>query len=107
MVEPAGKNPLGNKEGEDILEAYREFYKESLEPTKEYLKKQFPIGEGEKETIWKVHPKSRAYEPHTQFKELSVEEARRNVTMLLIMLSPASRDSRTRQLANYTHARKK
>ncbi len=28
----------------------------------------------EKETLWKVHPKSRAYEPHTQFKELTVDE---------------------------------
>ena len=26
------------------------------------------------ETIWKVHPKSRAYEPHTKFKDLTVEE---------------------------------
>ena len=34
------------------------------------------ISKREKETIWKVHPKSRAYEPHTQFKELSVEEAK-------------------------------
>lgn len=34
------------------------------------------ISKREKVTIWKVHPKSRAYEPHITFKELSVEEVK-------------------------------
>jgi hypothetical protein len=34
------------------------------------------IAKREKETLWKVHPKSRAYEPHTQFKELTVDQAK-------------------------------
>ena len=46
------KNPIRSKEGEKILEAYREFYIKALEPTKEYLKRQFPIGAGEKENIY-------------------------------------------------------
>ena len=46
------KNPLGTKEGEEILEAYRKFYIEALEPTKDYLKKQFPINEGENQNIY-------------------------------------------------------
>jgi thymidylate synthase ThyX len=45
-------NPADTKEGENILEAYREFYKENLESTKEYLKKQFPISNGENQNIY-------------------------------------------------------
>jgi len=29
-----------------------------------------------RETIWKVHPKTHVYEPHTQFKEMTVDEIR-------------------------------
>jgi hypothetical protein len=32
------KNPMGTKEGEELLEAYRQFYIEAMEPTKTYLK---------------------------------------------------------------------
>jgi thymidylate synthase ThyX len=46
------KNPVGTKEGEEILEAYRKFYVDALEPTKKHLKKRFPIGEGEKESTY-------------------------------------------------------
>lgn len=46
------KNPLGTQEGENLLESYRTFYKENLEKTKEYLKKQFPIQSGESENIY-------------------------------------------------------
>ena len=56
------KNPAGTNEGEDILEAYRKFYKESLGPTKEYLKKQFPVGEGEKESIYDKAIAARAFD---------------------------------------------
>ena len=34
------------------------------------------ISKREKEVLWKVHPKSRAYEPHSQFKELTVDQAK-------------------------------
>lgn len=56
------KNPLGTKEGEEILEAYRKFYTEALEPTKKYLKKQFPISEGEKENIYNKAIDARAFD---------------------------------------------
>jgi thymidylate synthase ThyX len=46
------KNPLQTKEGEEILESWRNFYIEMLGSTKEYLKKQFPIGEGEPAGIY-------------------------------------------------------
>ena len=56
------KNPNGTTEGEEILEAYRKFYIEALEPTKEYLKKQFPISEGEKEGIYIKAIAARAFD---------------------------------------------
>jgi len=56
------KNPLGTPEGEDILESYRKFYVETLEPTKEYLKTLFAIGEGEKETIYNKAIAARAFD---------------------------------------------
>ena len=34
------------------------------------------IANREKIETWKVHPKSRAYEPHVRFKELTVDEAK-------------------------------
>ena len=58
----AFKNPLGTKEGENLLEAYRVFYKESLEKTKEYLKKQFPIQAGESENIYGKAIAARAFD---------------------------------------------
>jgi hypothetical protein len=33
------KNPVGTPEGEELIEGYRKFYMEALEPTREYLKK--------------------------------------------------------------------
>lgn len=56
------KNIIDTKEGENILESYREFYKESLEPTKEYLKKQFPIQNGEQENIYDKAISARAFD---------------------------------------------
>jgi len=56
------KNPLGTKEGETILENYRDFYKEAMEPTKEYLKKQFKINEGESEIIYNKAINARAFD---------------------------------------------
>lgn len=56
------KNITETKEGENILEKYREFYKESLEPTKQHLKKQFPIQSGESENIYEKAISARAFD---------------------------------------------
>ena len=56
------KNPIHTKNGNDVLEAYRKFYIETMEPTKEYLKKQFPIKEGEKEIIYEKAIAARAFD---------------------------------------------
>ena len=56
------KNPLGAKAGEEILEAYRQFYVGALSPTKEYLKTQFPMDAGEKETIYEKAINARAFD---------------------------------------------
>src|SRR3989344_853641 len=56
------KNPAGTQEGEEIVESYRKFYMEALEPTKEHVKKQFPIKEGEKETIYNKAIAARAFD---------------------------------------------
>jgi thymidylate synthase ThyX len=56
------KNPAGTKEGEELIEGYRKFYMDALEPTKEYLKGKFPIKEGEKETIYIKAIAARAFD---------------------------------------------
>ena len=56
------KNPAGSKEGEAILEAWRTFYIDAMEPTKEYLYGQFPVGEGESENIYKKAIAARAFD---------------------------------------------
>ncbi|MBU0999300.1 FAD-dependent thymidylate synthase [Patescibacteria group bacterium] len=56
------KNPIGTKEGKEILESYRKFYTEALEQTKEYLKIQFPLGSGEKESIYNKAIDARAFD---------------------------------------------
>jgi len=55
-------NPLNIKDGENILESYRKFYIEALEPTKSYLKTLFPINEGEKEVIYNKAIAARAFD---------------------------------------------
>lgn len=56
------KNPLGTQEGEELIETYRKFYMEALEPTKEYLKGKFPIKNEEKETIYLKAIAARAFD---------------------------------------------
>ena len=56
------KNIAGTKEGEEILEAYRKFYINALAPTKEYLKKQFPIADGENQIIYNKAIDARAFD---------------------------------------------
>jgi thymidylate synthase ThyX len=55
-------NPLDTKEGENILEAYRKFYIETMKPTNEYLKKQFPIQSGENQNIYDKAIAARAFD---------------------------------------------
>ena len=56
------KNPTGTKGGEEILESWRDFYTKTLEVTKEDLKKQFPINEGESENIYNKAINARAFD---------------------------------------------
>lgn len=58
----AFKNPAGTPDGENILEAWREFYINSMDATKEHLKKQFPIGDGESESIYEKAISARAFD---------------------------------------------
>ena len=56
------KNPINTKEGGEILENWRTFYTESLEQTKEYLKKRFPKEETESENIYNKAINARAFD---------------------------------------------
>ncbi|MCM2339013.1 MAG: FAD-dependent thymidylate synthase [Burkholderiales bacterium] len=56
------KNPIGTKEGEEILESWRTFYIETMEPTKEHLKKIYPISKGEVENIYNKAINARAFD---------------------------------------------
>lgn len=55
-------NPLGTKEGEEILENWRKFYLEAQESIREHLKKQFPRQVGEDEKIYDKAIKARAFD---------------------------------------------
>jgi thymidylate synthase ThyX len=56
------RNPINTTEDEDILETWRTFYKESLEPTIKHLKEQFPISDGESENIYNKAINARAFD---------------------------------------------
>nr|AIA18178.1 Thymidylate synthase complementing protein [uncultured bacterium] len=56
------KNPADSKEGEEILEAWRTFYMDAMEPTKEYVRSQFPIGEGEPQGVYDKAINARAFD---------------------------------------------
>ncbi len=56
------KNPLGTKEGEELIEAWRTFYMDSMEETKEHLKKQFPMQTDETESIYDKAISARAFD---------------------------------------------
>lgn len=55
-------NPLGSKEGEEILEAWRKFYLESQAPIQEHLKIQFPRQVSEDEKVYEKAIKARAFD---------------------------------------------
>lgn len=56
------KNPIETKEGEEILENWRKFYGESMEPIKEHLKKRFIKEESELENIYNKAISARAFD---------------------------------------------
>ncbi len=56
------KNPALSKDGEEILENWRKFYSDSMELTKEHLKKRFPKEENEVETIYNKAINARAFD---------------------------------------------
>lgn len=55
-------NPVGSEAGKEILETWRGFYLKALTRMKEVLKERFPIGEGEKETIYDKAIAARAFD---------------------------------------------
>ena len=55
-------NPLGNKEGEEIQEAWRKFYLETQGSIQEHLKKQFPRKDEEDEKIYSKAIVARAFD---------------------------------------------
>lgn len=55
-------NPIGTDEANDILESWRTFYLSSMEPLIADLKRRFPIGENEKETIYNKAINARAFD---------------------------------------------
>lgn len=56
------KNPVGTKEGEEILENWRNFYSESMESVKNFLKNRFPISENESDKIYEKAISARAFD---------------------------------------------
>ncbi|GBE16408.1 FAD-dependent thymidylate synthase [bacterium BMS3Abin15] len=55
-------NPLGNKEGEEILEDWRKFYLEAQEPVQKHLRKQFARQDSEDEKVYEKAIKARAFD---------------------------------------------
>lgn len=56
------KNPIGTDKGKEILENWRNFYSESMESVKNYLKERFPIGKDESEKIYDKAISARAFD---------------------------------------------
>ena len=56
------KNPLGTEIGNEILENWRTFYTQSLQPTKDHLKTLYPIIEGEDVKIYDKAINARAFD---------------------------------------------
>lgn len=55
-------NPLGNKEGKEILENWRKFYLETQEPVRKHLEEQFSRKNNEDEKIYEKAIKARAFD---------------------------------------------
>jgi thymidylate synthase ThyX len=56
------KNPLGTQEGEEVLEFFRKFYIDAMEPMRTHLKEKFPMNEGEPENIYTKAINARAFD---------------------------------------------
>lgn len=56
------KNPLGTKEGEEVIEAWRTFYQDAMEETKAHLKNQFPMQPDEVEATYDKAINARAFD---------------------------------------------
>jgi len=56
------KNPLGTKEGEEVVEAWRMFYQDAMEETKAHLKNQFPMQPDEVEATYDKAINARAFD---------------------------------------------
>lgn len=55
-------NPLGSAQANNVLEAWRTFYVDSMGPLVDALKVRFPIQEGEKETVYEKAINARAFD---------------------------------------------
>lgn len=55
-------DPTNTNEGAEILESQREFYLSAQEPTRELLKKKYPLQKGEKEVIYNKAINARAFD---------------------------------------------
>ncbi|MBT4349189.1 hypothetical protein HN670_04020 [bacterium] len=55
-------DPVGSKESNEILENWRKFYLDAMEPVKQHLKEQFSMQEGEKEIIYEKAIAARAFD---------------------------------------------
>jgi len=56
------KNPEGSDFGNEILEEWRNFYKRSLQPTKDHLKQVYPMSEGEDAKVYDKAINARAFD---------------------------------------------
>lgn len=56
------QNPTGTEAGEKILETWRAFYLKAVAETKTALTLRYPIGEGEKETVYQKAIAARAFD---------------------------------------------
>ena len=55
-------DPIGTDRSAAVQENWMRFYRESLQPVTEHLKKQFPLKDGEKESIYEKAIKARAFD---------------------------------------------
>ena len=55
-------DPTRTEKGKNLLEKQRQFYIDAQEPTREWLKKQYPMNEGEKRAIYKKAIDARTFD---------------------------------------------
>ena len=62
FAEQAFMNPAGSSEGEEIVETWRTFYLKAVNEMQTVLKERFPLGEGEKESVYNKAIAARAFD---------------------------------------------